>query len=64
MRKHIRNLMRVQAEKENYKPSRAIAQLWNNLQIKRYGIKKRCANKARGTLPKHKWKSSYERMFG
>lgn len=64
MRKHIRNLMRVQAEKQSYTPSKAVNQLWNNLQIKRYGLQKRLANQARGTLPKRKWKNAYERTFG
>lgn len=64
MRKHIREMMRYEAERNHYKPSKAVNTLWRRLQERRYNHQQCMAFQARGTLPKHKWKNAYERMFG
>ena len=64
MRKHIREIMRREAERNHYKPSKAVNNLWSKLQDKRYGRNKHLAFQARGTRPKHKWPMAYERTFG
>ena len=64
MRKHIRYIMRVQAEKNGFKPSKAVHQLWYRYQEKKFNHQQHLAHIARGTRPKSKWKAAYERVFG
>jgi len=56
--------MRVQAEKNGFKPSKAVHQLWYRYQEKKFNHQQHLAHIARGTRPKSKWKAAYERVFG
>lgn len=55
MRKHIRYMMRHEAERTGKKPSYFVNAAWNTRQIARVGRRRRRANVAKGTAPKHKW---------
>lgn len=56
MRKYIRFMYRVYAEKNGIKPSAFVAEQWDRLQIKRYGISARSRNVLHGTKPAYKWR--------
>ena len=56
MRKYIRYGLRVYAEKNGIKPSAFVAEQWERLQIKRYGIAARSRNVLHGTKPAYKWR--------
>lgn len=55
MRKHIRYMMRREAEWKGKKPSKSVNAAWNTRQIARVGRKRRMMNIAKGTAPKRKW---------
>lgn len=62
MRKYIRHMMRIAAEKKHMKPSRAVHQAWEERQVRKYSRKCgkhgwtiRAINVAKGTAPKRKW---------
>ena len=54
MRKHMREILRRQAEKKGVKPSRYVRQIWDKYQIKKVGIHRRASNAIYGTKPKRK----------
>lgn len=56
MRKHIRAMYRIYAEKNGIKPSAFVAEQWERLQIKRYGKATRSRNVLHGTKPAYKWR--------
>lgn len=60
MRKHIRAMLRGEAEKMGAKPSKWVRSEFDRYQIKKYGVEKREINKAKGTHPKRRWKSRVE----
>lgn len=55
MRKHIRYMMRHEAERTGKKPSKFVNAAWNTRQIARVGWTRRRMNVAKGTAPKRKW---------
>ena len=55
-RKFIRNTMRHAAEKKGVKASKWVRNEWDRYQRKKVGGKKRAINKAKGTLPRRKWR--------
>lgn len=55
MRKHIRCMMRREAERTGKRPSEFVHAAWNTRQIARVGWRRRRANVAKGTAPKRKW---------
>jgi hypothetical protein len=55
MRKYIRHMMRLEAERTGKKPSEFVNAAWNTRQIARVGWRRRRANVAKGTAPKRKW---------
>ena len=57
-RKFIRNKMRHAAEKKGVKASIWVRHEWDRYQQKKVGAMKRSINKAKGTLPRRKWKMS------
>lgn len=62
MRKYIRAIMRAEAEKKGFKPSKAVHEMWTRFQVKKIGqngsvIRK--VHQARGTHPKRQWKQRY-----
>jgi hypothetical protein len=57
MRKYVRNMIRIGAEKQGYKASRAVRATFHELQIKRYGIKRRLANMCKSTHKRKLWRS-------
>ena len=64
MRKYMRQIMRHQAEKEGFKPSKTVHQLWYHYQEKKFNHQQHLAHIARGTKPKRNWKARYEQVFG
>lgn len=64
MRKYIRQIMRFQAKQNGYKPSKFVHTMWYRLQERKGSHQRHLANIARGTRPKRKWKTAYERTFG
>lgn len=56
-RKHLREMMRIQAEKRDYKPSKAVHNLWAQYQNEKRGEFVRRANVAKGTHKKKLWPS-------
>lgn len=56
MRKYIRAMYRIYAEKNGIKPSAFVAEQWERLQIKRYGMATRRRNVRHGTKPSYKWR--------
>lgn len=64
MRKYIRHMMRIAAEKKHMKPSRAVHQSWEDRQVKKLGWTHRAINVAKGTAPKHKWGQRIRVMIG
>lgn len=71
MRKHIRHMMRIAAEKKHTKPSRAVHQAWEEQQVRKYSRKYgkhgwtiRAINVAKGTAPKHKLGQRIRGMIG
>lgn len=57
MRKLMREMIRRQAEKEHYKPSRAVHVIWERYQNKKRGEFVRLANVAKGTHKKNTWRN-------
>lgn len=57
MRKHIRNILRNQAEKMGVKPSRYVRSEFNDLQVKKYGYFARKKNQAKGTHKRSAWRN-------
>jgi len=55
MRKHIRYMMRREAERTGRKASKFVHAAWENRQIARVGWRRRMANVSKGTAPKRKW---------
>lgn len=64
MRKHIRSILRHNAEKHHLKPSAHVAAAWDDFQIKKVGRTRRRINQAKGTAPKGKWKQRIEAVRG
>lgn len=64
MRKHIRYMLRVAAEKAGVKPSRHVAFGWDEIQNHRVGWKVRKINQAKGTKPRRKWKQRIAGVIG
>ena len=64
LRKHIRSILRHSAEKHHIKPSKHIAAAWEDFQINKVGYTRRRINQAKGTAPKHKWRSRIEAVVG
>ena len=56
MRKHIRAMMRAEAERRGYKASRYVREAWDQREIRKRGRAIRLINKAKGTAPKRLWK--------
>ena len=50
-------MIRSQAENKGYKPSRAVRATFHELQIKKYGLKRRLANMIKGTHKRKLWRS-------
>ena len=57
MRKYIRNIIRSYAEKNGDKASRVVRATFNELQIKKYGAKRRLINQRIGTHKLKLWES-------
>lgn len=57
MRKIIRSILRSSAEEYGVKPSKYVHKQFENRQVKKYGLKRREINKAKGTHPKRTWKN-------
>lgn len=57
MRKYIRGMMRSASKNNHTKPNRWVKAAFETLQLKRYGVDRRRANQAKGTHPKHLWRS-------
>lgn len=57
MRKYFRKILRSKAEKEGVKPSKYVHKKFEEMQIKKRGIKRRDINKAKGTHPSRTWKN-------
>lgn len=55
-RKCLRNMIRVQAARAGLKPSKAVARLFDQHQVKKYGEPRRRINQAKGTHPRRTWK--------
>lgn len=64
MRKHIRHMMRIAAEKKGEKPSRAVHQSWEARQVRKHGWNGRAVNVAKGTAPKRKWCQRIRAVIG
>lgn len=64
MRKHIRHMMRIAAEKKHMKPSRAVHDGWETRQVRKIGWTRRAINVAKGTAPKRKWGQRIRGMIG
>lgn len=56
MRKYIRYRLRNAAEKAGVKPSKHVAYGWDEIQISKFGWKRRRVHQAKGTAPKRKWR--------
>lgn len=59
-RKHIRAILRGEAEKIGAKPSKYVNKEFDRRQIKKYGAAVREINKAKGTHPKRRWRVRVE----
>lgn len=57
MRKYIREMIRRQAEKRGFKPSKTVHALWVRYQNEKRGEFVRMANAAKGTHKKKLWPS-------
>lgn len=57
MRKYIRARMRAIAEKQGYKPSKAVHAMWTKYQVQKSGHIIRAINTAKGTHKKKNWHS-------
>lgn len=49
MRKYIREIIRVEGERQKLKPSRYVKSTFEQIQQKKYGVEKRKKNQAKGT---------------
>lgn len=56
VRKHIRDIMRVEAEKNGYKGSKAVSTLWDRFKKKQVGEARRKRDVCHGTHPKKLWR--------
>lgn len=59
-RKHIRAILRGQAEKIGAKASKYVNREFDRIQIKKYGIEQREINKETGTRKKSTWRARKE----
>ena len=57
MRKYIRKILKSEANKKHIKESKYIKDMFNSMQIKKYGTKKRIENQLKGTHKKNTWKN-------
>ncbi len=57
MRKILRDIIRSNAERGGYKPSKAVKSEWDKFQIKRIGATARKINQAKATHKKRTWTS-------
>lgn len=57
MRKYIRAIMRAEGKRQHLKPSRYVKAAFEQLQQKKYGVKARKANQAKGTHKRYLWGS-------
>lgn len=62
MRKYIRKAIRETAGHEGKKPSKWVREVFNQIQIKKYGVDRRTFNMAKGTHKRSLWFSRFE-MF-
>lgn len=60
MRKHIRAIMRGEAEKRGAKPSKWVKNQFDRYQIEKYGVERREINKAKSTRKRSAWKPHIE----
>ena len=57
MRKYIRSILSSRAKKEDVKASKYVHNNFEELQIKKYGERRRKINEAKGAKPRRKWKN-------
>ncbi len=57
MRKYIRKILRAEAKRKGFRPSKWVHLEWQRLQVKKCGAKRREINQAKGTQPKSKWRN-------
>lgn len=57
MRKYIRNMLRVRAERMGAKPSKHVAEEYDRYAVARYGETRRRINQAKGTHKRKTWKN-------
>lgn len=60
MRKHIRKMLKYDAEQKDVKASKWVHRQFENIQIKKQGKKSRDIHKAVGTHKRRVWKSRIE----
>lgn len=57
MRKCIRNMLRVRAERMGVKPSKHVSEEYDRYAVARYGETRRRINQAKGTHKRETWKN-------
>lgn len=57
MRKYIRNMLRVRAERMGAKPSKHVAEEYDRYAVEKYGATRRRINQAKGTHKRETWKN-------
>ena len=63
MRKYIREIMRNNARKQKIKPSKWVRSEFDRKQVKKFGLKRRTINKAKGTHKRSIWKQRTEGLM-
>lgn len=59
-----RNIVRTVGERKGTKPSKYLHEMWEKLQIKKWGVRGRIAHLIHGSKPKRVWSQRYARVTG